>query len=172
MTPSYCTYAFTGPLNFNSYISPTNTSPTKNGVYCDVGTGTASTPSTWNGTINISGGNGTANVTFIAGQVTFSATSSATSGWNLSPYQDNLLAYATNAGGNTATQAFDLAGGDFNYTGNIFVPTGTAVVAGGAANAGTFIEADLITLSGGSLTGDGPSSSGGGTTPATDSLTG
>ena len=147
-TPSYCNYELTGNFNVNGYIS-TASSPTSNanGVYCGVGNGTPSNPSTWNATVNISGGGGTASVTFIASQVQFTG-----GNWTLTPYSDNLLAYAVSNQG----QAFEASGGTFNYSGNVFVPIGTANLTGGNEQATSMIEADFIAISGGSITGDGP----------------
>jgi hypothetical protein len=159
--PNYCTKFITGGGGISAI---------SNGVYCAIGSGTgvsASNPATWNGTINVNGGSGTAAVTFIAGSVDFSSGT-----WNLSASQDNLLVYASNGGQPEAANAFQVSGGGITYSGNVFVPTGTAAISGGSGTGGTFIEADLITLSGGSLTGDGPTTSSGGTTPGTDSLTG
>jgi Flp pilus assembly protein TadG len=147
-TPSYCTYATAGSYTFSATISPTNSGSTQNGVYCAVGTGTASTPTTWNGSITLSGGIGSATVTFIAGSVTLSGGI-----YTLTPASNNLLAYATNG---TAT----LSGGNDNWTGDIFVPAGTATISGGNTSETTMVEAQDIVLNGGNITGDGPTDSG------------
>jgi Flp pilus assembly protein TadG len=66
-TPSFCTQAFTAAVTLVSYYPYTLTS---GNIYCDVGTGTASTPTTWNGAITADQSGATIESSFVAGSLT------------------------------------------------------------------------------------------------------
>jgi hypothetical protein len=152
-TPSYCTHSGT---SISSYQGP--------GVYCAYGTGTASTPSTWNGTLTFPSGTGSSAspdaVTLIAGNISLSSNSV------YKAYSNNLFAYATCGGpGTSCTSAqapyFSAVGGGLNYTGDVFVPYGQASYTGGNVNFTGMTEAQTILDDGGDQNGDGPAFSGG-----------
>lgn len=149
-TPSYCTYSAT---KFTAYQGA--------GVYCAYGSGTASTPSTWNGTISFPSGTGTssspASVTLIGGNIALSSNSTYTA------YSQNLFAYAacTSACKNGQNPYFSAVGGGLTFSGDVFVPNGQASFTGGNVNFTGFTEALTIIDLGGNQTGDGPSFSGG-----------
>jgi len=164
-TPSYCAYASA------SY----SVSALSNGVYCAYGTGTPSTPSTWNGGISISNGTISATVTLIGGYINTSSVS-----FTGTPYLDDCLMYAldsnTQASSNSG-YAINLANGTYSTTGGIFAPNGTIYESSITISSG-FMEGLDVHMAGGTFTtGQGPpvgttatittSSSGGGS----DSLT-
>jgi hypothetical protein len=63
------------------------------------------------------------------------------------------------------------SGGSQTINGAIFAPLGL-IQFNGAGSSSNFLEANTIDFEGGTVIGDGPSTSGGGTTiPGTDSLT-
>ncbi len=156
-TPPYCTNSNFSSAQWNPALS-------SNQVYCDVGSGSGvnpNDPSTWNGALVFSGG-GTATVTAIAGTVTFHG-----GGYTLTAYQHHLLAYA--AGGNSGAPnicnpatSVCFTGGNDQFTGDVFDPKGTATLSGGNTTSIGFVEAQDIIVAGGNVTGDGPSTSGGG----------
>jgi formylmethanofuran dehydrogenase subunit C len=166
-TPSYCTYAAA------SY----NVTGLSNGVYCVYGTGTPSTPSSWNGNITITNGASfSASVTLIAGSI--QATGIA---MTLTPYSNFCTMYAldtnSTAGGSNSNSPIYLQNGTYSTAGGTFAPNGTITVQGTAISSG-FLEAlDVLTYNGSfSITGTGPSSSSGATvttssTAGSDSLT-
>lgn len=156
-TPAYC--GQNAAANF--YL--TNLSAA--GVYCAYGTGTPSDPATWNGTIAVTGGGGTASsplsLTLIGGNVTFGG-----GNYFLKSYSDNLLIYAT-------TGATTLTGGNDAWAGDMFDPNGLATLSGGNQNQTTLVEANQINIQGGNFTGDGPTVvNGGSSTLGSDSLAG
>ena len=66
--PSYCT---NGSATI-TFTGANGDSPIPGNIYCAIGTGSPSTPSTWNGTITInSSGNNTFDDTFIGGSITY-----------------------------------------------------------------------------------------------------
>jgi Flp pilus assembly protein TadG len=178
-TPSFCTQASNSSSTWqlDSYYPFTLVS---NQIYCDVGTGTPSTPSTWNGTILANQtGSGTIESTYVAGIVQFGggsileACGYALSGYVASSCNTSVpapavtnypLAYATQSG-----TSIDASSGGGNLTGDLFAPNGTIDIGGGSST--SFLEGQDVNWSGGGITGDGPNSSGTGTTTgATSSL--
>ena len=171
-TPSFCTQASTATTwTLVSYSPFTLTS---NNIYCGVGTGTPSTPSSWNGTISASeSGSGTIESSYVAGSVTIGGGSDLEAcgyrvanlgGYNAAgcsagvpaPTTTNYpLAYAVGTG-----SAFTDAGGAGNFLGDVFVPNGN-ISFGGGGNTVTFLEAQNVNISAGGDNGDGPTSSGG-----------
>lgn len=169
-TPSFCTQATTATSETLHTYNPSNLST--GNIYCDVGTGTASLPRTWNGTISAAGG--FANVTFVAGSVTilggssFDACGYSSSGYTASscsalvpsPTTTNYpLAYAVSGG-------IDDSAGGSAFHGDLFAPLGTINIGGGTWT--TFAEGNDISAPGGGFTGDGPLETGTGSS-ATDS---
>lgn len=171
-TPSFCTQAsFTSGYTFGS---ATGDYPVSGNVYCAIGSGVPSDPSTWNGTITIaSSGNNTWSDTFVGGTIhytgsggdTFSSCGYRTSGFSSSacpgvpaPATANYpIFYAVGqdpnspscaSGTNTSsTCAFSMSStGNLTLDGDIFAPQGTASFnLGGNQSAGnTFIEANVI----------------------------
>lgn len=162
-TPSFCTSATNSASETLQTYNPATLS--SGNIYCDVGTGTASNPTTWNGAITVSGGPATA--TFVAGTVTLSggdtltACGYAAAGYTASscsasvpkPASTNYpLVYAVGTG----TSINDSAGGS-SFHGDMFAPNGTIDVGGGTWT--TFLEGLDVDAPGGGFTGDGPSDS-------------
>jgi Flp pilus assembly protein TadG len=163
-TPSFCTQVSTATSETLKTYNPANVF--SGNIYCDVGTGTAGTPSTWNGAITIDGG--PVEDTFVAGSVIFgggdtlTACGYATAGYTASacnaavpkPVTTNYpLIYAVGTG----TSINDSPGGS-GFTGDMFAPNGTIDVGGGTLT--TLLEAQIVEAPGGGFTGDGPSDSG------------
>ena len=181
-TPSFCT-------NEGSSIVVNDTIPADapqfGQVYCAVGPdGTASDPSTWDGSITISlSGTNNYDDTFVGGKISFTANGSDTlsscgyalGGYSASncrssvpaPVTSNYpLFYATGKSSGAATSqspAITVAlGGKEILNGDVFAPNGTVNVSANGNKAFTsFIEAyDIYADIGGTFQGDGPSSSG------------
>ena len=170
-TPSYCT------ISSSSGSISLNWSNTLGGVYCAYGTGTPSTPSSWNGAITLnSNSNGTssapASVTFIAGYV------NATSESNyLQPAMDGCLMYVldsnSQAGSANSNYAVSLSNGSMYLSGTIFAPNGTIYLNGVSLTTG-FLEGYSVNSSNLTFTGNGPLATSGGSSSSssgTDSLT-
>jgi Putative Tad-like Flp pilus-assembly len=125
-----------------------------------VGTGTASTPSTWNGAITVSG---TAEATFVGGSVTLSGGDNLTAcGYSTSGYTASACSSVVPAPATTnyplvyAVQGcIDASGGGDTFLGDMFAPNGTVTIGGGTET--IFVEAKDISATGGGITGDGPS---------------
>jgi Flp pilus assembly protein TadG len=146
-TPNYCNVASTSDI----------TTSTSNEVYCAVGSGTPSDPATWTGTITATSGT----FTMLGGSV-------VVKGVTVNAYSHNLLAYAASA----SSTAFNASGGNTNWTGDVFAPSGSASVSGGNVTFAGMVEAQTISYAGGASTGDGPTYSGGnGRFPGLDALT-
>lgn len=178
--PPYCTQATTSSTGYDfTNVNDNADLPVSGNVYCAIGTGTASNPATWNGAIQIeanypSSGCGSTypQVTFIGGNISFITDNGGGTSICLSPDLDNCLMYST---GN-----INIYNGTFNWTGNIFDPSGTIQLgsqgAGGDSDSSSsgmlegwnvyMINATL------NLTGDGPApgSSGSGGAVGSDSL--
>jgi Flp pilus assembly protein TadG len=174
-TPSFCTQASTATSwALVSYYPYTLTS---NDIYCGVGTGTASTPSTWNGAISAAQtGSPAIEASYVAGSLTIGGGSNleacgyAVAGYTASgcdpgvpkPATTNYpLAYVVGTG-----TSFSDPGGGTGFVGDVFAPNG-AINFGGGGNSVFFLEAQDVTFSGGgdtSDTGDGSSISGGSST--------
>jgi Flp pilus assembly protein TadG len=172
-TPSFCTQASASTSwTLVSYFPGTLTS---GNIYCGVGTGIASTPSTWNGAISASQtGSGAIESSYVAGSVTIGGGSSlkacgyVTAGYKASdcsaavptPITTNYpLAYVLGTG-----TAFNDPGGGGDFTGDVFAPNG-AITFGGGGNVVLFLEAQDVTFAGGGdkgpVKGDGSSITGG-----------
>jgi hypothetical protein len=177
--PPYCTQATTSSTGYDfTNVNDNADLPVSGNVYCAIGTGTPSNPATWNGAIQIeanypSSGCGSSypQVTFIGGNISFITDNGGGTAICLSPDLDNCLMYST---GN-----INIYNGTFNWTGNIFDPSGTIQLgsqgAGGDNDTSTsgmlegwnvyMINATL------NLTGDGPApGSTGGSSGGTDML--
>jgi Flp pilus assembly protein TadG len=169
-TPNFCTQATTATAwNLQTYTPATLFS---NNIYCDIGTGTAATPTTWNGVITISGG--PIESSFVAGKViinggtTLTACGYSTSGYAAAgcsaavpaPVTTNYpLVYAVGSG-----TSFDDSAGGTSFHGDVFAPNGTANIGGGTWT--TFVEAKDVSATGGGFTGDGPNDTGTTTGPS------
>jgi Flp pilus assembly protein TadG len=169
-TPSFCTQATTATSEYLHTYNPSNL--VSNQIYCDVGTGTAATPTTWNGAIEVAGG--PIESSFVGGTVkidggtTLTACGYSTSGYAVAgcsaavpvPATTNYpLVYAVGTG----TSIDDSAGGT-TFHGDMFAPNGTANIGGGTWT--TFVEAFDVSAAGGGFTGDGPSDTGTTTGPS------
>jgi Flp pilus assembly protein TadG len=170
-TPSFCTQATTAASETLQTFNPINL--TSGNIYCDVGTGTPGTPTTWNGAITANGG--TVKATFVAGSVTFGGGTTASScGYTSSGYSSTGVStgvptpattnypvvYALGSG-----TAINNGGGGGTFSGDMFAPNGTIYMGGGTST--TFLEGKDVSIPGGGFTGDGPTYSGG--PPATGS---
>ena len=167
-TPSYCTTASA------NVTVPANA--TTSGIYCATGTVSstvlASNPATWTGMITISSNEGSSttpySATYIGGTISLSNGTAYLSAYQCSKTAVSCtypLFYLVGTG----TMTFG-SGGDTFY-GAIFCPNGT-ISLGGGGNSVTFLEAESVSDGGGALTGDGPSATGGVTSPGSDSLSG
>lgn len=161
-TPSFCTaYSTAATWSVN---------PSSGNIYCGVGHGTASVPSTWTGALNVGtglvGSSGTPlEASYVAGSVSLGsfgdyleACGYSTSGYKASacsaaaPALDNYpLIYAVSGNINAGAGASMLVG-------DLFAPNGTISFYGALASVG-FLEGYDVTYLG-ILTGDGPSSTG------------
>lgn len=167
-TPSFCTQSSTtSPWTLDSYYPYTLTS---NNIYCAVGSGTASTPSTWNGVLDLNQSGSPAIVaSYVAGTVNIGGGSSLTAcGYAVSGYSSSNcgssvpapsttnypLIWATGTG-----TCINNSGGGGTFHGDMFGPNCT-IYMGGGTNSVTFFEAQDVQVPGGGFTGDGPSSSG------------
>jgi Flp pilus assembly protein TadG len=125
--PPYCTQV-SQSLNWNfSYINGIVELPVNGNVYCAVGSGNVSKPSTWNGSINFEGSMPLENQaitysgcssfttdTFIGGNVNFAGANNGGDTVCMKPYLDNCLIYSTGAVG--------LEDGNISWAGDIFAP--------------------------------------------------
>jgi Flp pilus assembly protein TadG len=150
--PNYCDYESTS--------TSTTLTTSSDGVYCAIGSGTKSDPSTWNGSV-AAGRNSGAKITMIGGSVSISGVDDTAD-------SNGLLAYATG----TSPQAFDGTGGNTTWSGDVFAPQGGATISGGNVTFTGFIQAQNVTYKGGNSTGDGPIYNGGTILAGTDTLTG
>jgi Flp pilus assembly protein TadG len=168
-TPSYCTQAWTSATAWA-------VSPASGNIYCDVGTGTAGNPSTWTGQINVSVGSGTMKATYVAGSVSLSSSAGAISqpcGYAASGYLSSgctaavpkpaTTNYPIIYAASSSSTAITVAGGNGTIDGDLFALNGTVNFGGGQTSSLGFIEGNKVVVSGGGLSGDGPTTS----TPAT-----
>ena len=178
-TPSFCTSAFTAAsTTLDTYTKPYTL--TSGQIYCEVGSGTASDPTTWNGALTVNGG--PAESTFVAGSVTLGGGdnltwcgySSSSPGYNVSACNAAVpqpatgsypLIYAVGSG-----TSINNAGGGGTFVGDMFAPNGTIYIGGGVST--TFLEALDVSIPGGGFTGDGPSDSGTSSSSGSASLVG
>lgn len=176
--PSYCTDATTSASGFTfGQINGIEEPPTAGNVYCSVGSGNPSNPSTWNGPITFSQGGSIGSssnpvaATYIGGYV--SATN-ITMSLQPAPNTSNCLFYVmdtdANAGGNGS--AILLHNGAYTFTGTMFAPNGTISLSSTSATA-AFLEAQNVNTTSLSFTGDGPTvtTSGSSVTSGSDYLT-
>jgi hypothetical protein len=180
--PPWCTHVG-GNITLSDKSGTNGDTPQSNGIYCAVGSGTPSDPSTWNGSISVTlTGSNTYYDTFVGGTITFTANGSdvlsscgyAVSGFTagncgspVAPTTTNYpIFYATgttNTQCSTSSSALCVSvGGKETINGDLFAPNGTAdLEANGKKTMTSFVEAnDIIANIGGTFTGDGPSSSG------------
>jgi Flp pilus assembly protein TadG len=160
-TPSFCTKSTTAASETLQTYTPATMS--SGNIYCDVGSGTASNPTTWNGSITIEGG--PVEDSFVAGTLTieggttltacgYSASGYAVSGCSSSVPAPSTTNYPLFYAVGTGTSINDSAGGN-SFTGDSFAPNGTIDLGGGTWT--TFAEGFDVTAPGGGFTGDGPS---------------
>jgi hypothetical protein len=175
-TPSFCTTATNAASEtLDSYYPYTLTS---GNIYCDVGGGTAATPTTWNGAITANQSGTAIESSFVAGSVTVGGGSSLTAcGYSTSGYAASgcnstvppttynyPLIYAVDIGGTP----INIPGGGGTFLGDLFAPNGT-ISFGGGGDTTTFLEGQQVVYVGGGLTGDGPSDNGTGSTSSSGS---
>ncbi len=183
--PSYCT---NGAANI-TFTGANGDTPIPGNIYCAIGTGTASDPTTWNGTITInSSGNNTWDDTFVAGSINYSGAGGDTispCGYAATGFSSTLCTAPAPPTGNYplfyvvgADQATPCvpatAGscalnvqsiGNLTLNGDMFVPNGTAALTfqGNQSAGDTFIEANFINATmAGNFSGDGPTGGGSG----------
>lgn len=158
--PSYCTDVTTSSSGFNFGWNNNGTEPYSGHVYCSIGSGTPSTPSTWNGPIIFADGadcgssSSPIDATFIGGYIN---SSSSTMYLQPDSAMDNLLMWATDAdsaAGGTSN-AIELANGNYAIGGTLFAPAGTVNLNSTSASA-AFLEAQNVNIQNLSFTGDGP----------------
>lgn len=159
LTPSFCTEA-------SNATSWTISSTLQSGnIYCDVGTGTASDPSTWNGAITVKAGATLIESSYVSGSITFDGSGSTLEacGYSISGYlasgcnstipapvtRNYPLAYLTGTG-------FVINGSGASLTGDVFAPNGLLAWNGSGSSVTGFFEGQDVTLDGGNVTGDGP----------------
>jgi trimeric autotransporter adhesin len=151
-TPKFCTVSSTS--------TSWTVSPSARNIYCAVGSGTASNPSTWNGAITL--GNGASDVSFVGGSVTTQG-----GGITLSPCGSTGPLSAYSAGScasgvpapatasyplfsmNGAGTAINMGGGACSFNGDSFAPNGTIALSAGS-NVAYFMEAQSVSLAAGS----------------------
>lgn len=162
--PSYCTQATESASGFTfGEINDNDEQPIAGNVYCAIGSGNASDPSTWNGPVTFSQGGEIGSsgdpldATYIGGYV-----SAGRIAMNLAPAPNtnNCLFYMTDrdssAGGNGA--AIDLQNGAYVLSGTMFAPNGTISLSSTSTKitSNAFLEAQNVNTSNLSFTGDGP----------------
>jgi len=185
-----CTSTCTGPGGTPSYCNASNatttswsigpaasgvTTLTTGSIYCDVGSGTASTPSTWNGPMALTPNGARASfvgdsVTITSGGSSLTACGYAVAGYSAagctasghaaapSPVTNNYpLFYVTGA----SSTAINLSAGGSTFNGDMFAPNGGISVTAGSGTVNTFMEANDVTIGGGGFNGDGPSDTSG-----------
>ena len=158
--PSYCTDVTTSASGFVFGWNNNGTEPYSGHVYCSIGTGTASTPSTWNGPIIFSDGADCGSssspiaATFIGGYIN---SSSSTMYLQPNASMDNLLMWAndTDSAAGGTSNAIELANGNYYVAGTLFAPSGTVNLNSTSASA-AFLEAQNVNIQNLSFTGDGP----------------
>jgi hypothetical protein len=160
-TPSFCTKASTAsPWSIQSYTPATLFTGQ---IYCAVGSGSAKTPSTWNGALVIGGG--AVSSTFIAGSIsTDGGNQLAACGYSAGGFAASTCSAPAPATSNyplfyAVTGGISEPGGT-NLKGDWFAPKGTIMV-GGGTDFVSFLQAVTVNMSAGGISGDGPPSSGG-----------
>jgi Flp pilus assembly protein TadG len=182
-----CTTTCTGPGGTPSFCTKVSTAatwdlvpPASGQIYCAVGSGTASNPATWNGTIVIGNGNDGSSgspieSSYVAGELTFNgggdyltACGYASTGYKSTACNASVptpgttnypLAYVVSS----STGFDDTSGGNY-LTGDIMAPNGTIKFDGGGDTCISLLEGQDVTYTGGGLKGDGPVYSGSGFT--------
>ena len=162
-TPSFCTQASTkSSWSVDTYTAPYTLITGQ--VYCAVGSGTPSNPTTWNGSLTVAGGSSSMRSSFVAGSITVSGgTTLAACGYNL-PYFSSSTCSAP-APSTPDYPLFATSGtinasqGGNGLTGDWYAPEGAISVGGGTSFVG-FLEAQTVNLSSGGITGDGPADDG------------
>ena len=145
-TPPYCT---------QSAQSFSGLTPMTGQVYCAVGTGTASDPTTWNGAIGLNAA-GTAGSpiqsTYIGGSISVGNTANAFLGPCVTPAcssSNKLIFYATT--GNISSGG----GASGAINGDMFARSGSITITGGGQTT-NFLEGQTVNIQSGGMTGDGP----------------
>lgn len=182
--PSYCTQATTSSSGFTFYQNNgVYVLPQNGNIYCSIGTGNPSDPSTWNGQIDFqtsipananSQCKSYTTATYIGGTIISKNPNGGGFQMCLSPAStsNNCLMYSNDT--------VELYNGQFGWTGDIFAPDGTIQLGTAGSGGGSFkspsgmleglnVFDPNISMT---LTGDGPvMTGGGGTSSGTDSLT-
>src|SRR5579875_2224287 len=165
LTPSFCTQA-TNASSETLYSWYPHTLQSGN-IYCDVGSGVAGNPSTWNGEI-IADQSGSTPIaaTYVAGSFSVGGGSILEPcGYSISGYQPSgcsssvptpvtgsyPLVYVTGSG-----SPFNFPGGGGSLTGDVFAPNGALTWDAGGTTIVGFLEAQDVVWQGGGMTGDGP----------------
>jgi Flp pilus assembly protein TadG len=169
-SPTYCTQATTSASGFTfTTVGNTPQTPTSGNVYCAIGTGTVSDPSTWNGPIIFSGINvGSSGspvaITMIGGYVSISG-----SNVYLEPDANasNCQVYA--AGANSSGYGLYVSGSNLGFSGSIFAPAGTIDTGGSNITTTGLLEGQSVDASGLNITGDGPDAAGSGSSGSSGS---
>ncbi|MGH2926952.1 MAG: hypothetical protein ACRDL8_01975, partial [Solirubrobacteraceae bacterium] len=164
-TPSFCTKATNAA---SETLVSWNPGTLKSGnVYCDIGSGTASDPTTWTGAITADqSGRTPIKSTYVAGSFSVGGGSEleacgySTSGYLASGCNSSIPAPLTNnypivyAVGNS--HPFDFPGGGGSLTGDVFCPNGSITWNAGGTTIVGLLEAQDVIWEGGGMTGDGP----------------
>lgn len=172
-TNGYPTFCTNEGANITLDGSTNGDTTITNNVYCAVGTGTRSDPSTWNGTITISlSGSETLYDTFVGGTINFTGNGKdvlASCGYSATGYTASTcnpsvpapttgnypIFYAT--GASSSALSVSVAGSQV-FDGDMFAPNGGATLnLNGSKTLTSFIEAnDINAQISGTFQGDGP----------------
>jgi Putative Flp pilus-assembly TadE/G-like len=160
-TPSYCTQAAASFTFANG-----GTTPVSGNVYCAYGTGSVTTPSTWNGVITFGSGSlGSAATpiqgTWIGGTIDIEHKSFLSTQTTTPTYP---LFYALGSGNCSPASSGGvcMSAGSDQLNGTIFAPNGT-INFSGAGSTANFLEAKDVNFQGGNFTGNGPTAPSGAT---------
>lgn len=163
-TPSFCTQSSNATSwTLDSWYPYTLQS---GNIYCGVGTGTASKPSTWNGQISANQSGSTAiEATYVAGSFVIGGGSILTAcGYSISGYKASGCSSSVPSPQTpnyplvyvTSTSGFSYPGGGGALTGDVFAPAGPITWDGGGTTVTGMLEGQTVTWEGGGMTGDGP----------------
>ncbi len=173
--PPYCTNASTSASGITFSNSISGDTPVAGTVYCAIGTGTPSKPSTWNGQIYIAANTSSCqNDTFIGGNIVVFDASDC-----FDAQADGCVMYATDGSGSTNGGGIESYNDTFNWSGTLFAPLGTVQLGttssgGDSSTSSTGLiegfDVNIVNASLG-LTGDGPPlGSSGSSSSGSDSL--
>lgn len=170
-TPSYCTEA-AGTAGYSTANGAGSTAgfdygsksedPISGQVWCAYGSGTPSTPSTWNGTIYFQ-----SNSTTVTGNWIGGAIQTGNNGWTLSPQLSQFPTLYAQSSGNCSSGSnggICMTGGGNTVSGSLFAPNGWIEFNGAGTTTDNFLESQGINFIGGSqsIIGNGPTSLSGG----------